>query len=886
MKKKLLFVFVVLSFLLAGCVGGNGGTDTRYNVSGRVVDSNGHGIPGARIVYEGVESSGTEESGSDGSFQLTGLAGKVEITAVKDGWVFVPDVVTKARDNVLVRGSRQTVDLSVHVIEFGPTKICEVTVREVKGLPGAVKFTLLNQEIPAANVGESLTVSTVGDTIDLYLLAENGSVVKQMSLSPTQFQGEIPLLESASFAEQGLQGSGGVYAMGGSSPGLLAYATLQLENYAGDKDFFLANTRDLPADLFIINTIGVEFDHAFADPDQFNDLLMGEITSNGYRLDGLGLYLRGANKQRLFDVKMKTEVSLAQEQKVLSGLAKLYDLANPQGKELQDEAAATVPVGIEIETISFSGSKVFRIAVTSAESLSSANGFSINGEKIAPIGESIDYVTEADEVEVHILEAAGRGFHYGLTISADGFGEVRQSLIDGYEESKTDSTTYYEPLSEISLEAVPDDGWSFSHWEGDVTGGSPFVTLTMVEHKHVKAVFVPQEISVQQLIDNAKDGEVVVIPPGRYHENIQIRGKSITLRSGDPSDPDIVAETIIYGKGDKAVITIQDGADVTISGLTITNGRGHFAGGVRRGGGIYVRNSALDISYSVIKGNLAKEGGGSGVYLQGGSSKISNSLFLDNGDRDSGSGGGIYIHSGQHEVVSNEFRGNQAFYQGSRGGAIYIAGQVTAVVEGNIIRENDAALGGGIAVDGGTHPLHVEIIGNYVEDNSAWWSGGGIMATCGDDSTIVIARNEIRRNELTGTWGDEAGGGIRLGNYGHKPSFFILEDNRITDNYSPIYGGGIHVEYGVDVLLRDNEISRNRAAFGGGVYMAGNGAIARYSALTAYDNRFEHNEAAHDGGVVYIASGSGLFDKDGTALSGLDSSNILTGNKPNDVYWE
>ena len=101
--------------------------------------------------YEGVESSGTEESGSDGSFQLTGLAGKVEITAVKDGWVFVPDVVTKARDNVLVRGSRQTVDLSVHVIEFGPTKICEVTVREVKGLPGALKFTLLDQEVPAAN---------------------------------------------------------------------------------------------------------------------------------------------------------------------------------------------------------------------------------------------------------------------------------------------------------------------------------------------------------------------------------------------------------------------------------------------------------------------------------------------------------------------------------------------------------------------------------------------------------------------------------------------------------------------------------------------------------------------------------------------------------------
>ena len=113
---------------------------------------------------------------------------------------------------------------------------------------------------------------------------------------------------------------------------------------------------------------------------------MGEITSNGYRLDGLGLYLRGANKQRLFDVKTKTEVSLAQEQKVLSGLAKLYDLANPQGKELQDEAAATVPVGIEIETISFSGSKVFRIAVTSVKASPVRMVSQLMGKRLPPLG--------------------------------------------------------------------------------------------------------------------------------------------------------------------------------------------------------------------------------------------------------------------------------------------------------------------------------------------------------------------------------------------------------------------------------------------------------------------------------------------------------------------
>jgi hypothetical protein len=86
-----------------------------------------------------------------------------------------------------------------------------------------------------------------------------------------------------------------------------------------------------------------------------------------------------------------------------------------------------------------------------------------------------------------------------------------------------------------------------------------------------------QYSSIQQAINDALDGQEIVISPGiyQYLENINFKGKNITLRSTYPNDPAVVAATVINGWQHDPVINLSGskGAGCVIDGLTIIGGK-------------------------------------------------------------------------------------------------------------------------------------------------------------------------------------------------------------------------------------------------------------------------------------------------------------------------
>jgi hypothetical protein len=128
---------------------------------------------------------------------------------------------------------------------------------------------------------------------------------------------------------------------------------------------------------------------------------------------------------------------------------------------------------------------------------------------------------------------------------------------------------------------------------------------------------------IQEAINAGQTGDTFIVNPGIFMEKIVFDGKDIIFRSSDPSNPDIVAGTIIDGGKSGSVVRFIGGDTSTLESFTIRNGNTGSDGG-----GLYMYNLSPDITNNTITDNGATIGGG--IYVSYSSPIIEGNIITDN----------------------------------------------------------------------------------------------------------------------------------------------------------------------------------------------------------------------------------------------------------------
>jgi len=250
--------------------------------------------------------------------------------------------------------------------------------------------------------------------------------------------------------------------------------------------------------------------------------------------------------------------------------------------------------------------------------------------------------------------------------------------------------------------------------------------------------------TIQKGIDAASDRDTVIVAEGTYIENIRFKRKTpknIVLRSTDPLDPDVVANTIIDDNQAGSVVTFSSVEDETcvLSGFTIRNGEAETGGGIW--GGTVDSHTHATIRNNVITGNrciapsIYESGGG----LHRCDGLIENNTISQNYSEEVG-GGLAFCHG---TIRGNTISANSA--PNSSGGGLRTC---NGTIESNVISGNSAIAGGGLFDCAGT------IQNNVISGNSCERSGGGLSGCNGMIQNNVIADNHSGE-------GPYGGGGLR-----------------------------------------------------------------------------------------------------------------------------
>src|SRR5258706_610816 len=259
--------------------------------------------------------------------------------------------------------------------------------------------------------------------------------------------------------------------------------------------------------------------------------------------------------------------------------------------------------------------------------------------------------------------------------------------------------------------------------------------------------------------NNLAGADTITVPAGTYTLALTGAGEDLNATG----DLDITQSLTINGAG-AGITTIQAGltpgsgidrvfhvvvaSTVSISDVTITNGKNTIGGG-----GIYNGGGPLTVTNSTFSGNTAENGGfGGGIYHEGGLLTVTNSTFSDN--TADGSGGGICNIGGTASIANSTFSGNAA--STGFGGGVY-SGSPLAVTNSTFSGNSAGVNGGGISSGGGALTVNNSILANSTSGEDCYISTGtqsganNIIETASTCSGIAAISSDPNLGALTGS---------------------------------------------------------------------------------------------------------------------------------------